>query len=233
LYFIYSGDLNYRLDWGGQHDKETPTAEAFAAMCAEIEAEKFEELYQSDQLRREIQAGNVFHGFTDLQPKFKPTFKVERNELLKYKAQRLPAWCDRVLYRSLPKFHMNPTGFTMTPEILTSDHKPVRATFDIEVFDMPSGQDDSQGDAFMAIRGLKGMNLNAADLNGLSGTVVSLVSFFHIFTLICVSCLQIRTSCLWRHFWSAARSRRLTFPTLSTPCGRIRPCRSCRWPTTA
>ena len=33
-------------------------------------------LYGGDQLRQEIAAGRVLAGFSDLQPKFKPTFKA-------------------------------------------------------------------------------------------------------------------------------------------------------------
>lgn len=138
---IWMGDLNYRLDFGDQGDKETPSPETFAALVAEIEAGRLPELYRDcDQLRRELAEGRAFAGFTDLQPAFKPTFKVERNQPLTYKSQRSPAWCDRVLYRSLPGFQARPFEFVSSPELLTSDHKPVRAGFDVEVFDLPPGQ---------------------------------------------------------------------------------------------
>lgn len=178
----WPGDLNYRLDWGDEKEKETPDPKAFERFVAELDAPgKLDELYaENDQLRREIAEGRVFAGFTDLVPKFMPTFKVDRKAGLGYKAQRLPAWCDRVLHRSLPSFgeRLRATEFVAAPEIATSDHKPVRATFEVDVIDLPPGQDDSFGAATMKFRALKGFDLKAADLNGLSDPYVVFVAPF-------------------------------------------------------
>jgi hypothetical protein len=221
-----------RLDYGDQGDKETPSQATFDALVADIHAEpnKFEELYQKyDQLRREVAEGRVFHGFTDCQPKFKPTFKVERSVALNYKvgvlacvlgliacvvtmvcsssldfgvvlgwvivvcwsvvgvfvvllmqSQRSPAWCDRVLFRSLMPdvYRMRESAFVGVPEIGTSDHKPVRAEFSIDVFDLPSGFDGSKGQLTMHVRKLAGTSLLAADANGLSDPYVEFVGPF-------------------------------------------------------
>ena len=177
---IWMGDLNYRLDYGDQGAKETPSQETFDALVAEINAEpsKLHDLFTScDQLRKEMLEGRVFKGFTDLEPTFKPTFKVGRTADLEYKAQRSPAWCDRVLYQSLmpASFKLTPLGFHSANTIGTSDHKPVRADFLVEVFDLPSGFDDTKGPCTIQFRNVAAANLLAADANGLSDPYVEFV----------------------------------------------------------
>ena len=50
-----------------------------------------------DQLKAEIEKGNVFDGFQEGKPSlFRPTFKVRRHQdTLEYNPQRAPAYCDR------------------------------------------------------------------------------------------------------------------------------------------
>lgn len=124
--------------------------------------------------------GRVFQGFTDLKPNFKPTFKVERNELLKYKSQRSPAWCDRILFKSLEGSHITPTSFSAIYDILTSDHKPVIGTFRVNIFGHPSGIDDRVGKCKLCVRNMSAQNLEIADLNGKSDPYVNFLGPFFV-----------------------------------------------------
>jgi hypothetical protein len=124
------GDLNYRID--------LPSAGRFAewddadddtkwdAVKDLVDEEKWSELYAGDQLVREIKAGRTLAGFKETVPAFMPTFKVERQVGTEFKRQRIPAWCDRILVRSLPTYEADITNmsFTSCPDLSTSDHKP-------------------------------------------------------------------------------------------------------------
>lgn len=49
----------------------------------------------------------------------------------KYKMKRVPSWCDRILWHSQPAFKgdVDVVSYDAFPEISTSDHKPVAASF--------------------------------------------------------------------------------------------------------
>ena len=86
-----------------------------------------------------MKAGRVFNGFREGDIQHPPTFKMERGKHLDYDKERSPAWCDRVLWRTMagfdgiPVFEMKQTGLGCALDITTSDHKPVWATFDLPV----------------------------------------------------------------------------------------------------
>ena len=177
---LFFGDLNYRLNFGDQGNKETPSEATFKALLHEIESENFDELYvKSDQLRKQMEDRKVFIGFSDLQPKFKPTFKVERNALLTYKNQRSPAWCDRILFSCMKGYNLIPISFTGVNEIMTSDHKPIVATFVADIYELPCSIDDRVGACTIKIKNMSATGLVAADLSGTSDPyVIFLGSFF-------------------------------------------------------
>jgi hypothetical protein len=88
-------------------NEKSPSNELFAQVKSIIfgndESQKAS-LFASDQLQSEQSKGNVFVGFTEgdyVANGIKPTFKVERCSVLRYTMQRLPAWTDRVLWRSV------------------------------------------------------------------------------------------------------------------------------------
>jgi hypothetical protein len=66
---------------------------------------------------------------------FKPTFKVKKAYDLSYNPARIPSWCDRVLWKSLPGFAnmITSTLYEACPHYKTSDHKPVRAGFTVRL----------------------------------------------------------------------------------------------------
>jgi len=108
-----------------------------------------------DELNREIKDNRALKGFTALQPSFPPTFKRKRHigvidekniadgisgedaveehfwELWDHK--RVPSYTDRILHRSMPHFERNLSlqSFRSFENLTTSDHKPVRAAFNV------------------------------------------------------------------------------------------------------
>ena len=55
------------------------------------------------------------------------------NRFVQYNSQRIPAYCDRVLWKSRPmhESHVKQRQYGSTPTYGTSDHKPVYSTFDV------------------------------------------------------------------------------------------------------
>ena len=54
---------------------------------------------------------------------------------MEYNPQRIPSYCDRVLWKSMPAWahRLQQTSLLSVPEVSTSDHKPVVATFSLEL----------------------------------------------------------------------------------------------------
>jgi len=169
---FWSGDLNYRLDWGDQTTKE-PTKEVFDQMVKLVNKKDFKKLYATDQLKKEREGERVFVGFEEVTPKFAPTFKVAREAGTTYEEKRSPAWCDRILWRSLQGFSVKNVLFSSAPQIATSDHKPVYATFDFDTFSMLDGWDQTLGPCTVIFQKLEGKNLPAGDIDGKSDPFIA------------------------------------------------------------
>ncbi|XP_068027144.1 LOW QUALITY PROTEIN: phosphatidylinositol 3,4,5-trisphosphate 5-phosphatase 2-like, partial [Melanerpes formicivorus] len=45
----------------------------------------------------------------------------------------VPSWCDRILWKSYPETHINCNAYGCTEDIVTSDHSPVFASFEVGV----------------------------------------------------------------------------------------------------
>ncbi|CAI9090780.1 OLC1v1025619C3 [Oldenlandia corymbosa var. corymbosa] len=135
---VFLGDLNYRL-YGISYDE----ARDF------ISQRSFDWLRERDQLRAEMEAGNVFQGMREAVIKFPPTYKFEKHQegLAGYDSgekKRIPAWCDRILYRD-SRSHSACTCSLDCPvvssvlqyeacmDVTDSDHKPVRCIFSVEI----------------------------------------------------------------------------------------------------
>ncbi|KCV68414.1 hypothetical protein H696_04708 [Fonticula alba] len=114
---VWLGDLNYRVEL----DR--------ADLMTHIAEENWGKLYAHDQLNREMAAGRVFQGFTELVPAFPPTYKFDigTNNYDSSKKQRNPAFCDRVLWRipTAPGYALQPSIFDSLRTLCNSDHKPV------------------------------------------------------------------------------------------------------------
>ncbi|KAL0368718.1 UNVERIFIED_CONTAM: Type I inositol polyphosphate 5-phosphatase 12 [Sesamum calycinum] len=135
---IFFGDFNYRL-FGISYDE----ARDF------VSQRSFDWLREKDQLRAEMKAGRVFQGMREALIRFPPTYKFERGKagLGGYDSgekKRIPAWCDRILYRDN---RATPTEecslecpvvacilqYEARMDVIESDHKPVRCKFDVDI----------------------------------------------------------------------------------------------------
>jgi len=158
-HLFWFGDLNYRIDL------EDAIVKDF------IERKEYSKLYEEDQLQKEMKKSNVFSLFKESKPKFRPTFKYERNVRI-YNPQRIPAWCDRILWLSFPNCSLYHQQWNCCDNITTSDHSPVHAIFSLQTrvpVNMELGLSlPKKRECFVIFSGLKARNLNPADANGLA-----------------------------------------------------------------
>lgn len=122
---IWLGDLNYRINLSYERTHEL------------ISKQDWDELFENDQLKRELRKGRAFDGWIEGVISFPPTYKYKFNSE-KYvsdepkSGRRTPAWCDRIL--SYGK------GIRLASykrvELKLSDHRPVTAVYmaEVEVF---------------------------------------------------------------------------------------------------
>ncbi|KAJ8351240.1 hypothetical protein SKAU_G00227160 [Synaphobranchus kaupii] len=129
-HLFWCGDLNYRLDLEVQD------------ILRHVSKREFNDLMRADQLTRERHKRKAFLNFNEEQIVFPPTYRYERGSRdcylwQKYKTTgvrvNVPSWCDRVLWKSYPETHISCTSYGCTDDIITSDHSPVFATFQVGV----------------------------------------------------------------------------------------------------
>ncbi|XP_047942972.1 type I inositol polyphosphate 5-phosphatase 12-like [Salvia hispanica] len=135
---VFNGDFNYRL-FGITYDETRDL----------VSQRSFDWLREKDQLRAEMKAGKVFQGMREALIRFPPTYKFEIGKpgLGGYDSgekKRIPAWCDRVLYRD------NKAGmakecsldcpviayisqYDACMDVIESDHKPVRCKLSLDI----------------------------------------------------------------------------------------------------
>ncbi|KAJ8418642.1 hypothetical protein AAFF_G00001410 [Aldrovandia affinis] len=132
-HLFWLGDLNYRI--------ELPPTEA-ENIVTKIKQQQYQELLNRDQLTMERGEEKVFLHYEEEEITFAPTYRFERDTRDKYaytKAKatgtkyNLPSWCDRVLRKSYPLVHVFCQSYGCTNDIMTSDHSPVFATFEVGV----------------------------------------------------------------------------------------------------
>ncbi|KAE8294422.1 Phosphatidylinositol 3,4,5-trisphosphate 5-phosphatase 1 [Larimichthys crocea] len=132
-HLFWLGDLNYRVEF--------PSTEA-ENIVTKIKQQQYHELLSKDQLSMERDEGKVFLHFDEEEITFAPTYRFERDTREKYaytKAKatgtkyNLPSWCDRVLRKSYPLIHVVCQAYGCTNDIMTSDHSPVFASFEVGV----------------------------------------------------------------------------------------------------
>ncbi|NWQ90568.1 SHIP2 phosphatase, partial [Burhinus bistriatus] len=129
-HLFWFGDLNYRLDMDVQD------------ILAHITKKEFEALLAVDQLNLEREKNKVFLQFSEGDISFPPTYRYERGSRDSYMWQKfkptgmrinVPSWCDRILWKSHPETHVVCNSYGCTDDIVTSDHSPVFATFEVGV----------------------------------------------------------------------------------------------------
>lgn len=115
---IWVGDLNFRISMPNETVRSL------------IEQRKFAELFENDQLNKQMAKGETFPFYDEMEITFPPTYKFD-NYSLTYDTsdkQRIPAWTDRVLHLSRTKV-LKQELYGSCKEITFSDHRPVYATF--------------------------------------------------------------------------------------------------------
>ncbi|XP_073022768.1 type I inositol polyphosphate 5-phosphatase 1 isoform X1 [Primulina eburnea] len=119
---IWLGDLNYRINLSYDQTRKL------------ISQKGWSKLTESDQLCKEFRKGRAFDGWSEGTLNFAPTYKYVLNSESycgedPRSGRRTPAWCDRILTFG--------TGFKQLSykrsELKLSDHRPVSATFLVEV----------------------------------------------------------------------------------------------------
>lgn len=118
---IWFGDFNYRLEG---------TNEEIRPLC---HSGDLEELSKRDQLLEAKGTRQAFLGYQESMLVFLPTYKYDfRSQIYDTSEKmRVPAWTDRILYKSNYPFKMDLVLYDRA-ELLTSDHRPVFALFEAE-----------------------------------------------------------------------------------------------------
>eukprot|EP00117_Sycon_ciliatum_P023232 scpid20755/ scgid0179/ Phosphatidylinositol 3,4,5-trisphosphate 5-phosphatase 2; Inositol polyphosphate phosphatase-like protein 1; Protein 51C; SH2 domain-containing inositol 5&apos len=139
---FWLGDLNYRLQC---EDEAGATA-----IVNHIKENNLSVLHEMDQLKREKEKGNVFCSFEEEALDFPPTYRYQRGSRQIYSWRKekkmsvrinVPSWCDRVLWKSYPRTHLQNTSYGCTSDITTSDHSPVFASFNIGILTQYTAKD--------------------------------------------------------------------------------------------
>uniref|UniRef100_A0A671SZU2 phosphatidylinositol-3,4,5-trisphosphate 5-phosphatase n=1 Tax=Sinocyclocheilus anshuiensis TaxID=1608454 RepID=A0A671SZU2_9TELE len=151
-HLFWLGDLNYRVDLPSQEAEN---------IVMKIKLQQYQDLLARDQLNIEKEEEKVFLDYEEEEITFAPTYRFERDTRERYaytKAKatgtkyNLPSWCDRVLRKSYPMAHVVCNSYGCTNDIMTSDHSPVFATFDVGVTSQFVSKNDLSKDAQGAIK---------------------------------------------------------------------------------
>ncbi|KAM0792295.1 hypothetical protein ACM66B_004984 [Microbotryomycetes sp. NB124-2] len=123
---ILSGDLNYRID--ARRDN----------VVAAVESGSFVDLLPLDQLNKGLATNPTFRlrSFKEPVITFAPTYKYDRgtDQYDSSAKKRIPAWCDRILYRADRAEKITPVANQYRRwEVNVSDHRPVSSVFDLQV----------------------------------------------------------------------------------------------------
>eukprot|EP00177_Eucheuma_denticulatum_P007005 GFKZ01012743.1.p1 GENE.GFKZ01012743.1~~GFKZ01012743.1.p1 ORF type:complete len:737 (+),score=78.34 GFKZ01012743.1:509-2719(+) len=123
------GDLNYRLSPPGTDHKER--VEWVRDL---VQRKEWDRLVDVDQLTREIAEGNVFANFQEGDITFPPTFKFDPRTKT-YSESRVPSYCDRILWHSLPARMdlVKCVKYTSLTDFDSSDHLPVYGEYKLDV----------------------------------------------------------------------------------------------------
>ncbi|XP_059618948.1 type II inositol 1,4,5-trisphosphate 5-phosphatase [Phlebotomus argentipes] len=126
-HIFWFGDLNYRIIEQEYNKFVDPVAAPGVSRYANQEF-IYAELEPFDQLHVEMKRKSVFMNFVEGPIMFQPTYKYDpgTNNWDSSEKARMPAWCDRILWRS-DKTHQIVYDSIMALQL--SDHKPVYALF--------------------------------------------------------------------------------------------------------
>mmetsp|Transcript_10308 Transcript_10308/g.31522 ORF Transcript_10308/g.31522 Transcript_10308/m.31522 type:complete len:664 (-) Transcript_10308:154-2145(-) len=122
---FWMGDLNYRISVNRD-------------LCVDlIRGDKWNYLRSMDQLTSARNTGKVFCGFQEGDLSHPPSYKLARGDLFddigrrvySEERSRIPAWTDRILYKTLPGSSIELLEYGSVNFVTTSDHTPVYALF--------------------------------------------------------------------------------------------------------
>lgn len=120
-YCFFFGDTNYRINTVRENANKL------------ISTKSWDKLYSYDQLGKQLTKNPMFvlAGFHEMPIAFPPTYKfdVGSNRYDSSDKQRIPSWCDRVLYRGED---VKPVVYDSL-DALESDHRPVMALFSLKL----------------------------------------------------------------------------------------------------
>ena len=117
-----SGDLNYRID------------QRRDMAVSSVQQNTFQNLLIHDQLTKEMKTNIRLRSFMEGPITFPPTYKydVHSTEYDTSEKRRIPAWCDRVLWRARDATRVEQLHYRRyEPDI--SDHRPISAGFRVLV----------------------------------------------------------------------------------------------------
>lgn len=111
---ILCGDLNFRVLLNNRQVREL------------VHSGNFSEVVAAEQLTQLLKF-NTFQDYTEAPVNFPPTYKFDRgtNEYDTSNKRRVPAWCDRILFKG----DLQSTDYGTNLSFCQSDHKPVFASF--------------------------------------------------------------------------------------------------------
>ncbi|RDW93227.1 SacI domain and endonuclease/exonuclease/phosphatase family protein [Aspergillus mulundensis] len=112
---IWLGDFNYRIGLPNQTVRDL------------VQQANYQKLYDNDQLNLQMLAGRAFQFYNEGLVTFPPTYKYDVGEDTYDTSEkaRIPAWCDRILWRG-PDLRQLNYGVS---HLRLSDHRPVWANF--------------------------------------------------------------------------------------------------------
>ncbi|KAG0573387.1 hypothetical protein KC19_VG174200 [Ceratodon purpureus] len=133
---IWLGDFNYRIDT------------TYDQAVKWINEKRYDMLLIRDQLRVEMTSGRTFPGMREAGISFPPTYKFDRGTQVydTSEKRRVPAYCDRVVFRDSFDGSASATSTSLTHpsqatvvkydacmEALDSDHKPVQCLLGVDL----------------------------------------------------------------------------------------------------
>ena len=117
-----SGDLNYRID----QRRDT--------VVSSVQQNTFHNLLVHDQLTKEMKTNIRLRSFMEGAITFPPTYKYDLHstEYDTSEKRRIPAWCDRVLWRARDATRVEQLHYQRYESDI-SDHRPISAGFRVLV----------------------------------------------------------------------------------------------------
>jgi hypothetical protein len=140
---LWFGDLNYRIQPLPDLNKQPEMHQMILEMIRKSDVAK---MIEHDQLRLVQRQRIAFFGFEEMPITFAPTFKLNPNcdasmdPKDRYSTDRVPAYCDRIVWRALPHVSVKCENYKSHPDVLTSDHTPISANMTLKMPVVPSGK---------------------------------------------------------------------------------------------